>query len=224
MNIFGVIVAGRMVKTDFRTHKEGEYTTELFDIANVNHIVVFLTGLQPLPPDIGASIFISWPSMEKGMGSMEWSNLGFISNEKPSAIFRVGQYINSLQTHNIFTGSQSLNTEGTKNALIGILLEPLSQIQNKGQTNDQFSAENGQVAAINEFSQKMLRNFVNYVQSFAVSLPKPGQMMASTATEMAEYLPAKSRTLDYGGLLRLRMLLITDREALNGISFVLVRY
>uniref|UniRef100_A0A914GXW9 Hikeshi-like domain-containing protein n=1 Tax=Globodera rostochiensis TaxID=31243 RepID=A0A914GXW9_GLORO len=193
MNIFGVIVAGRLVKTDFAIHKEGEYVIELPDVTNINHIVVFLTGLQPLPHGFGASIFISWPSTEKAIGSAEWNNLGFISNEKPSAIFRVGQHSNLLRTQTVFVGDQTLNTEGAKNAFLGIMLEPLNRIQNKGQIAAQSTAEKQQIS-VNDFAQKMLRNFVNYIQSFAVSLPKHDQMLTSVTTEMAEYVPTKAVT------------------------------
>lgn len=47
MSLFGVIVAGRAVQTDFRQVDATKYLIDLPDAKNINHIVVFLTN--PLP-------------------------------------------------------------------------------------------------------------------------------------------------------------------------------
>ena len=58
----------------------------IFNAATINHIVVFLTGTGAFPEGMGGAIYFSWPSPE---GEMVWMFLGFITNEKPSAIFKV---------------------------------------------------------------------------------------------------------------------------------------
>jgi len=62
-------------------------TQFLFEIAGantINHLCVFMTGVAPLPPDMAAGIYLSWPDYSR------WTFLGYISNDKPSAIFRIG--------------------------------------------------------------------------------------------------------------------------------------
>ena len=58
----------------------------IFNAATINHIIVFLTGTGAFPEGMGGAIYFSWPSPE---GEMVWMFLGFITNEKPSAIFKV---------------------------------------------------------------------------------------------------------------------------------------
>ena len=48
----------------------------------INHIVVLLTGSLPLDPNYGAAVYLYWLNPEPC-----WQYLGFISNDKPSAIF-----------------------------------------------------------------------------------------------------------------------------------------
>ncbi len=50
----------------------------------VKHIVVLLLGTVPLDPAFGASVYLCTSNPEPS-----WQYLGFISNEKPSAIFKV---------------------------------------------------------------------------------------------------------------------------------------
>jgi len=82
------------------------------------------------------------------------------------------------------------------------MLEPLAQIHQKTEpektrpsemvfdlliignpTNNNFSLQ----ATAAQFAEKLLRSFVNYVQSFAISMPKPG----SLSGQIEEYIPVK---------------------------------
>lgn len=63
-----------------------EYFLSLEDALSINHIVVFLTGQVPFSDGFGASIFLGWPS---DSGGVSWQLLGFITNIKPSAIFKI---------------------------------------------------------------------------------------------------------------------------------------
>lgn len=53
---------------------------------NVNHVVVFMTGASPFPDGYGAAVFFSVPAND---GTFAWHLLGFLVNDKPSAIFKV---------------------------------------------------------------------------------------------------------------------------------------
>jgi hypothetical protein len=89
MNMFGLLVSGRLVDTSFR---EVDPTHALIDIVNVdsfNHVVVFLTGTQPFPDGMGGAVYFSWP--EPAATAVSWQFLGGITNAKPSAIFKIAK-------------------------------------------------------------------------------------------------------------------------------------
>lgn len=75
---------------------------------NVNHVVVFMTGTSPFPDGYGGAVYFSWPTE----GSPAWHLLGFLANDKPSAIFKVsslkrGMFINFWTA---YCGCKSLRT------------------------------------------------------------------------------------------------------------------
>ena len=49
-------------------------------------MVIFLTGIQPFPDGFGGSVYFCWPKMQTS-----WHLLGYISNQKPSAIFKIAK-------------------------------------------------------------------------------------------------------------------------------------
>ncbi|KAI8901338.1 hypothetical protein BC833DRAFT_578366 [Globomyces pollinis-pini] len=58
---------------------------ELMDASSINHIVIFLLG-QPFPEGFGATVHFLWPSTT----NPSWVFLGILTNDKPSAIFKLG--------------------------------------------------------------------------------------------------------------------------------------
>ena len=74
------------VNTNVQEAGVNEYFLTLEDALSVNHIVVFLTGQIPFSEGFGGSIYLGWPA--EG-GGVSWQLLGFISNSKPSAIFKI---------------------------------------------------------------------------------------------------------------------------------------
>ena len=55
MSVFGVIVAGRLPQADGVEVSPGKFLINIMDADFINHLVVFLTGVSPLPP--GSSFF-----------------------------------------------------------------------------------------------------------------------------------------------------------------------
>ncbi|CAG0901869.1 unnamed protein product, partial [Cyprideis torosa] len=55
MSVFGVLVSGRLVQTDFQRVDETHFMMNIHDADSINHVVVFLTGAEPLPEGFGGS-------------------------------------------------------------------------------------------------------------------------------------------------------------------------
>ncbi|PIO70246.1 hypothetical protein TELCIR_07908, partial [Teladorsagia circumcincta] len=68
---------------------EREFLCEIAEASSVNHVVVFITGVHPLPDGLGGSVYVRWPS--PGGQDAGWHYLGFICNMKPSVIFKIAQ-------------------------------------------------------------------------------------------------------------------------------------
>ena len=60
--MFGVIAAGRMIDTNLTQVDATKYLVQLHDAKSINHLVVFLLGTIPFPPNFGASVHFLWPS------------------------------------------------------------------------------------------------------------------------------------------------------------------
>ena len=82
-----------MVNTSFREVDPTHCLVDVDDVGTFNHIVVFLTGQTPFPEGTGGAVYFSWPDNgESGGGATPWQFLGMISNQKPSAIFKVAKF------------------------------------------------------------------------------------------------------------------------------------
>jgi hypothetical protein len=86
MSLFGVIVSGRLVQTNFEQVDTAKFLVTIPNADSINHVVLFLTGLQPLPPNMAAAVHFSWPDPN---APPAWRYLGFVCNDKPSAIFKI---------------------------------------------------------------------------------------------------------------------------------------
>ncbi|XP_046735214.1 protein OPI10 homolog [Diprion similis] len=168
--MFGLIVSGRLVQTDFQQVGETQYVITIPDADNVNHVVVFLTGTVPFPDGLGGAVYFSWPDPN---APPNWQNLGFISNAKPSAIFKISNLKKNHEFENInqtMFGVEKISHD----AQIGISVEPLSIIEQQSAAVAEETSN-----AMTSFSQKMLAHFFNYVSSFSVTqqqmLPNPSE-------------------------------------------------
>jgi len=157
--MFGCIIPGRLAQFEGQPVSESELLFLVPNCDEVNHVVVFLTGSQPLPPSLVAGIYLHWPKPTPG-----WFLLGHISNEKPSAIYKIAKPKDMALT-NMFVGMQSVSQDGNNAAQIGISIEPAEQI--KGKTPATISERPSTTTSFVEFTQKMLNNVYNYCTSFA---------------------------------------------------------
>merc|ERR1719499_1888716 len=112
---------------------------------------------------MGGAVYFAWP--QPGGGDPMWQLLGSISNNKPSAIFRISRLKQSDENLNITNSFMSLG-QGRANAMVGISVEPLVNIQ--GQT-PAAQTEAVKVSTFMEFGQKMVENLFNFSSSFAVT-------------------------------------------------------
>ena len=108
-------------------------------------------------------MYFSWPDPNS---PPTWIYLGFLSNSKPSAVFKVSSLKHGAGATTVPSG---LVQQFSHNAQVGIAVEP--EVQVAGLTP--AAAEPSTVPSFVEFVQKMLQNFVNYAGSFSVT---PAQM------------------------------------------------
>ncbi|KAI9023692.1 hypothetical protein CLU79DRAFT_747760 [Phycomyces nitens] len=175
--MFGCIAAGRLVQTNLQQVDVNKYVFELSDAHTINHIVVFLLGSIPFEPGFGATVHLQWPNTD-------WQLLGMLSNEKPSAIFRIRK--NGL----------SLN-QPPSSATLGISIEPMEVVQQQVanltlQPQQQLVRPGTNLTQAGMLSQRILENLYNYVTSFAVQeVPvQPGGMMVGQVVEQG-FIPLK---------------------------------
>lgn len=165
--MFGLLVSGRLVDTAFRQVDQTHAVIDISDVNNFNHIVVFLTGQQAFPDDMGGGVYFSWPSAD-GSGSCAWQYLGMICNKKPSAIFKVGKFkVQEIDESNLSArfGQQMLQSQQPV-AQVGISVEPITVLQGLQQAS--MESEAAMVPKFVEFTQKMVQSLFNYTTSFAV--------------------------------------------------------
>ncbi|NXT20974.1 HIKES protein, partial [Syrrhaptes paradoxus] len=137
--MFGCLVAGRLVQAAPQQVAEDKFVFDLPDYENINHVVVFMLGTIPFPEGMGGSVYFCYPDQS---GLAVWQLLGFVTNEKPSAIFKI-------------SGLKSGKTDV-------YLLNFCTKIQIEKRTSLKISF-------LFQFTQKMLDNFYNFASSFAVT-------------------------------------------------------
>ncbi|KAF7400559.1 protein OPI10 [Vespula maculifrons] len=161
--MLGIIVSGRLVQTDFQQIGENQFLITVPDADNINHIVVFLTGTVPFPDGMGGAVYFSWPDSN---APPNWQFLGFISNVKPSAIFKISTLKKNHEFENSNLGIFGIG-KISHVAQIGISVDPLNVIEQQAATVSE-TATNSFI----EFVQKMLTSFLNYVSSFSITQPQ----------------------------------------------------
>ncbi|KAM9036768.1 protein Hikeshi isoform X1 [Sarcophilus harrisii] len=170
--MFGCLVAGRLVQTVAQQVAEDKFVFDLPDYQSINHVVVFMLGTVPFPDGMGGSVYFSYPDSS---GMPVWQLLGFVTNGKPSAIFKISGLKYGEGSQHPF-GTMSITRTPTV-AQIGISVELLD---NLAQLTPVGNAAVSSVDSFTQFTQKMLDNFYNFASSFAVSqaqmTPNPSEV------------------------------------------------
>jgi hypothetical protein len=162
--MLGCLVAGRLVQTDPLRVAGDKFVFNLADYESVNHVVVFLLGTEPFPAGMGGAVYFSFP--DPAAGGQVWQLLGFITNEKPSAIFK----ISGLKAGEA-GGTHPFGTMGAASpaifmAQVGVSVELLDQL---AQQTPVSAATVSTVDPFMQFTQKMLDSLYNFACSFSVT-------------------------------------------------------
>ncbi|KAJ3191372.1 hypothetical protein HK101_007835 [Irineochytrium annulatum] len=182
--MFGVIVGGRPVQMSQQV-AESKYLFEVIDAKSVNHIVVFLTGQALFPPGFAATVHFLWPNPN---APATWQMLGYLSNEKPSAIFKLSNNGGgSASKSQMMLASDEMMEDNVAGepvtAQLGISIEPEAVVyaavsamssEAKTSTSSMVGSESALVvpAKAKDVGLKLLESLYNYCASFATSLPQ----------------------------------------------------
>jgi len=174
--MFGCCVAGRLMQTNLQKVDETHALFEIPAAEKVNHVCVFLLGTVPFPEGYGATVHFFWP----GKGSQV---LGMLSNEKPSAIFRLRSTFSSssnpvsgMSTPSAFTSAASITT-GEVTAILGFAVEPLEAVAAQmaalpsATINSVLSAGSAMTKQVDPgaLAERIARHLLNYVSGFVPS-------------------------------------------------------
>ncbi|KAJ1934050.1 hypothetical protein EC988_008929 [Linderina pennispora] len=187
--MFGCIVAGRLVQTNLRQVDVNKYVFELPEAHLINHLVVFLLGTIPFEPGYAATVHLLWPNKD-------WQFLGVLSNDKPSAIFRLKSTISPEEAAQM----------PHMNAELGISIEPVQAVEQEFQrargTSQAVVPAGQQVSpqTAQAFAQRTLSNLYEYAMSFATRADSSMGLIGSGAP--VQVLPTKVFDDWYNNLLR----------------------
>jgi len=171
--MFGCIVAGRLVQTNLQQVDTSKYVFELQDGQSINHVVLFLLGTIPFEVGYAATVHFLWPGKP-------WQLLGMLSNEKPSAIFRLRDHSRSVQA-GLSGGEEEENAMQDDNGssvaaasvpiTVGISIEPIAVVEQQmaAQRSTALVPANksNPVTQASSVVPRLLENLYNYVMSFA---------------------------------------------------------
>jgi len=164
--MFGCCVAGRLLQTNLQQVDDTHAYFELPAASTINHVCVFLLGTIPFPDGYGAAVHFFWP----GKG---FQLLGMLSNEKPSAIFRLrGTFTPSTASttvQNAFsTTSVSVNMQADVTAILGLAIEPLLSIHSQVQAMPSALAKPGADPTRDPtvLAERIIKHLFNYLSGF----------------------------------------------------------
>ena len=172
--MFSVVLPGRLPLAAPQQVDDTHCVFTLDEASTINHVVVFMTGIQPFPPGFSATVHLLWPSSN----AQEWKLLGCIRNSKPSAIFKVNPPSSPAAT-----------------ATLGISIEPdalvdeqIATLPSATATGTGAGAKGGEALDV---APKIARNAFAYLSSFA---PDSAPQTAPLLQKWLEQLERKLRT------------------------------
>jgi len=169
--MFGCCVAGRLLQTNLQQVDETHAYFELTNASTINHICVFLLGTVPFPDGYGAAVHFFWP----GKG---FQLLGMLSNEKPSAIFRLrGTFTSSNPNSTLQTAFSAPSLSGQNTfrqqsqdvtAILGLSIEPLPQITLQVQSLPSSLVKPGVDLTKDPtmLAERIVKHLFNYISGF----------------------------------------------------------
>jgi len=174
--MFGCCVAGRLLQTNLVQVDETHAYFELFNAGSINHVCVFLLGTIPFPDGFGATVHFFWP----GKG---FQLLGLLSNDKPSAIFRLrGSFSSSSASaaqdrFSIYSqGNETAAAAQDVTAILGVSIEPLAQIQYQIASSSSSSSSSSALVPSSKqtdlanqpvlLAERIVKHLINYISSF----------------------------------------------------------
>ncbi|KAL0071193.1 hypothetical protein AAF712_001758 [Marasmius tenuissimus] len=201
--MFGCCVAGRLLQTNIQQVDETHALFEMPNASTINHVCVFLLGTTPFPDGYGATVHFHWP----GKG---FQLLGMLSNEKPSAIFRLRGTFSSSTNYAAFdamdTSSQTPSSSSDVTAMLGISIEPLHQIQPQIDTLHSAVTTVAKPSLAQNpalFAERIVKHLFNYITSYSGG-PAGSQTMVpiSLVAKWYENFTTKLKTAGTGFLER----------------------
>lgn len=158
------------MQTNLEQVDETHCTFALESAETINHICVFMLGTVPFPAGYAATVHFYWP----GKG---FQLLGMLSNEKPSAIFRVRGTFGDSQASQ---SSQALimSQAGGTTAQLGIAIEPIGEVMNQIAN---LPPANKPVADSVTLAERIGKHLVNYLSSFGEAAPNGQTYVPMTA-------------------------------------------
>lgn len=186
----------QQVDTGFQQVENNKFLITIPHAESINHVVVFLTGLVQLPPGTASCIFFSLPDPN---APPTWHYLGYLTNEKPSAIYKL---TNLTQAH-LRNEKQSRQSGviGQPSGLIfnytqapvihvaqiGISIETLDSV---AQMVPAIETTASNVTSFTEFINKTVSNLYNYCSSFGRSANElMGNPFQSGSLNNTQYVP-----------------------------------
>lgn len=141
----------------------GKYVFILPEPNRINHLVAFTTS--PFDPGYGASLYYN--SARKESSGAPWQFLGILTNDKPSAIFKVKQ-----------GNTDSMMVEGPSGDFgeLGISIQPMAQLEAlMAEKTMALSPYNPAIVDPRSSLQRLAESALNFLGSFANTAMAYGQ-------------------------------------------------
>lgn len=151
--------------TGFQQVESNKFLITIPEAESINHVVLFLTGITPLPSNMASCIFFTLPYPHS---SPTWRYLGYLTNEKPSSIYKLTNLAQS-RIRNGMTSDTSPQFDYTQSpvlhvAQIGISIEPMDSVLQMVPAIETVASK---ADTFTQFVNKTVGNLYNYCSSFS---------------------------------------------------------